>query len=103
MSACVLIAVASPMLQAHANDIFGFHHTTPVTTLSSDLYQSLVKIEDIDNRKYLADHGVPEEILKQGDKFGSEDIYQVPAPDLAKAGVVKRIIANETASDAAIQ
>lgn len=96
MSACVLIAVASPMLQAHADDVFGFHHTTAVANVSSDLYKSLITTTDSDNRKYLADHGVPEEILKQGDKFGSEDIYQVTAADLAKAGVVKKIIADET-------
>jgi ATP-dependent protease ClpP protease subunit len=102
MSACVLIAVASPLLQAHAEDVFGFHHTTAVTIVTSDLYKSLITTTDSDNRKYLADHGVPEEFLKQGDKFGSEDIYQVSAADLAKAGVVKKIIVNETA-DTAVQ
>ena len=92
MSACVLIAVASPTLQAHESSVFGFHHAFDIAKFTTEFFKKSGSGARDDSRSFLKSHGVPEEILTQGDKFGAEDIYEVNANELLKAGVVKSLL-----------
>jgi ATP-dependent protease ClpP protease subunit len=95
LSACVIVAVASPDLTAHESSIFGFHQSAPVAETTSQLFKLGFKSIYADSNKFLSDHGVPADIMKQAEAHKPEQMYEVKAADMMKAGVVKKVIPDE--------
>jgi ATP-dependent protease ClpP protease subunit len=103
MSACVLVAVASPNLTAHESSLFGFHQSAAVAETSSQIFSLGLKFIDADSDKFLSDHGIPPDIMAQAKNHKPDQMYEVKAADMLKARVVRKIIPDVAAdSDSAV-
>ena len=94
MSACILIAVASPESYAEKTAVFGFHRVSPLAEITSEIWQDAVNIQNTEAREFLRGHGVPESILAESDKYGPDMVYEVPAKFMVDAGAIKGLMLN---------
>jgi ATP-dependent protease ClpP protease subunit len=94
LSACILIAVASPESYAEKTAVFGFHRVSPLAEITSEIWQHAVNIQDTEARVFLRQHGVPESILAESDKHGPDTVYEVSAKYMVDAGAIKSLMFN---------
>jgi hypothetical protein len=91
-SACVLIAVASSESYAEADAAFGFHRSSPVAEIQSEIaifgYEEMDKLAD----KFLRNHGVTESIMTAAAEHGPDSLLIVGATDMVLTGAIRGIV-----------
>lgn len=93
LSACTLIGVASPYGYADENAVFGFHNSSSITELSSQIMTSQVQQIQQEFFEFLRQHRVPASILEEAAKHGRDSMYLVSASDLVRHGVLRGLLA----------
>jgi len=91
LSACTMIAVASPNSYAEDAALFGFHRASPIARLGSELGAWGVKVTDEAFFDFLRRHRVPQSILDQAAKHRADSMYFIRASDLARYGTIRTL------------
>ncbi|MET0744651.1 MAG: hypothetical protein ABWY78_14865 [Microvirga sp.] len=97
LSACTVIAVASPESYAEADAVFGFHQSSSLIELRSELSVSGSKAARQYFNDFLRNHRVPQSVLDEGAKHSPASMYLVPASKMAEYGTIR---IRETKDDA---
>jgi ATP-dependent protease ClpP protease subunit len=95
LSACVLVAVASPASYAEEGAIFGFHQTAPVADITSEIAIFGMAEADKEANSFMRDHGVPEEVLREANRYEPDSMYLMTASEMVEAGTIEGILPNE--------
>lgn len=94
LSACILIAVASPESYAEKTAVFGFHRISSLADITTEIWQYAISIQDTEAREFLRQHGVPESVLAESDKHGPDTVYEVSAKYMVDVGAIKGLMFN---------
>jgi membrane-bound ClpP family serine protease len=92
LSACVLVAVASPASYAEEDAIFGFHRTSPVADVTSEIAIFGMAEADKEANSFMQQHGVPEEVLKEASRHGPDSMYVITASEMVESGTIEGIL-----------
>lgn len=92
MSACTLIGVASLYGYADEDAVFGFHNSSSIAELSTQIMTSQAQQIQQEFFGFLRQHRVPASILEEAAKHGRGSMYLVSASDLVKHGVLRGLV-----------
>jgi hypothetical protein len=92
LSACILIAVASPHSYATPDAVFGFHHTSPIAELTSPAARFGVEALGSQSRAFLRAHNVPDKVLVEASKHGADSVYIVSPKEMVAFGAIREIV-----------
>lgn len=95
-SACVHIAVASPESYADRWAIFGFHRTTSIIALDSEILADADAQANQEAVNFLKAHGVPDIVLDIARKHAGESIYEVTADEMVDYGAIRGTVSGTT-------
>lgn len=98
LSACVLVAVASPESYADESALFGFHRTYPVAKFSTQISKYDVLQRSEEARSFLSANGVPNAILIAAEAHGPESMHLVTAREMVKVGAIAGIVSENILS-----
>jgi hypothetical protein len=94
-SACVPLALSAEETLADAGAVFGFHRSTPVVDLQSDILRYSSEQVDVELDAYLLEHGVPDGVVTRARDYGPDDLLEISAEDLAAAGTIQGTLRSE--------
>jgi hypothetical protein len=103
LSACILIAVASPESYADEEAVFGFHRTSPVADVETEIAEYAADQMGRNSLEFLSQHGVPQSILEEAAKHGPESVYIVSASKMVELGAISGIVSGETVTSVSPQ
>ena len=92
LSACILIAVASPESYADEDAVFGFHRTSPVVEVGTEIAEYANDQVGRDSLDFLRQHGVPESVLDEAAKHGPDSVHVVSAQEMVEYGAIKGVV-----------
>jgi hypothetical protein len=91
-SACILVAVASAESYADKNAVFGFHRTSPVAEIESEIARYSTDILEKESVEFLRQRGVPDKTLAEAAKHGPDSLHLVMAGEMVEFGAIKGIV-----------
>ena len=91
LSACVLVAVASPASYAEEGAIFGFHRGSAVAEVTSEIAIFGVTEADKEANGFMEEHGVPQEVLREASNYGPDSMYFLTASEMVESGMIEGI------------
>jgi hypothetical protein len=102
LSACLLIAFASPDTSATEDAVFGFHRTASYPPILLGLVPIASPETDEIFNDFLAKHGVPLKVLREGRQHGPYSMYEVSALKMLDFGVIQKLVPTDFGADATV-